>query len=346
MFWAGDGIQAWLQLLLHLLRSKDSDVLVLDEPDLYLHADLQRRLTRLLESREAQTITATHSPEMLGEASPESLIWVDKSRRRGVRPPDDAAIGELARTIGSQFNLRLAKALKARVVLFVEGDDMKIIRDIAKIAGLTRFANEIGLAIVPLGGFSRWGDVTPFQWLNDHFLGGSVSGYVVLDRDYRSDSETRQVRDSLRAAGVNVHVWKHKELESYLLVPSTLARVSGASPDWTTQHLRAIADGMEHSVGARMIVERQQRGRRDRAVQIAEAASRDFAAAWEDEQGRCLLCPAKDVLSALNRDLQTAGHRPVSARTLAKRMRRDEIAPEMLNLLSRIEEELATPAHR
>jgi predicted ATPase len=87
VFWAGDGIQVWLQLLLHTFRLRNASTIVLDEPDVYLHADLQRRLVRLLESLSGQTITATHSPEILAEASPEAVIWVDKTRRRGVRAP-------------------------------------------------------------------------------------------------------------------------------------------------------------------------------------------------------------------------------------------------------------------
>lgn len=33
VFWAGDGIQVWLQLLFHIGRLGSSDVLVIDEPD-------------------------------------------------------------------------------------------------------------------------------------------------------------------------------------------------------------------------------------------------------------------------------------------------------------------------
>jgi hypothetical protein len=64
LFWAGDGVQVWIQLLLHLFRNRDRDVIVLDEPDLYLHADLQRRLVRIMESLPAQTIAASHSAEV------------------------------------------------------------------------------------------------------------------------------------------------------------------------------------------------------------------------------------------------------------------------------------------
>jgi hypothetical protein len=53
IFWVGDGMQIWLQVLLHVFRHKEADVILLDEPDVFLHADLQRRLVRLLEEQSA-----------------------------------------------------------------------------------------------------------------------------------------------------------------------------------------------------------------------------------------------------------------------------------------------------
>jgi hypothetical protein len=47
--WVGDGMQVWVQLLLHLFRRQRNATIILDEPDVYLHADLQRRLVRLLD---------------------------------------------------------------------------------------------------------------------------------------------------------------------------------------------------------------------------------------------------------------------------------------------------------
>jgi hypothetical protein len=46
--WAGDGLQIWIQLLFHVWRLRDSETLVLDEPDVFLHPDLQRRLIHIL----------------------------------------------------------------------------------------------------------------------------------------------------------------------------------------------------------------------------------------------------------------------------------------------------------
>src|SRR5579859_4031623 len=48
LFWAGFGFQVWCQLLTHILRAETATVLVIDEPEIYLHPDLQHQLLSLL----------------------------------------------------------------------------------------------------------------------------------------------------------------------------------------------------------------------------------------------------------------------------------------------------------
>ena len=42
IYWAGFGFQVWCQMLTYIIRSSDDSLLVVDEPDIYLHSDLQR----------------------------------------------------------------------------------------------------------------------------------------------------------------------------------------------------------------------------------------------------------------------------------------------------------------
>ena len=44
IYWAGFGFQVWCQVLTHLRHASDAGLVVVDEPEIYLHADLQRRL--------------------------------------------------------------------------------------------------------------------------------------------------------------------------------------------------------------------------------------------------------------------------------------------------------------
>jgi hypothetical protein len=227
LVWAGDGVQVWLQLLYHIYRVRDFDTIVLDEPEVYLHPDLQRRLVHLLEATERQVILATHSAEVITEADPKLITLVEKSRKGALRAKSNAELQLMSSALGSAFNLRLAKALKSEVALFVEGDDMSIVSRLARTLDFQAVANERGVTIIPLKGYSRWGGVTPFAWLARELLSDAIRIFVVLDRDYRPDSVIAEVEQAFGKENITAHVWRRKELESYLLTPEVIARLAG-----------------------------------------------------------------------------------------------------------------------
>jgi hypothetical protein len=338
--WAGDGIQIWLQLLLHVFRLRERDVVVLDEPDVFLHPDLQRRLVRLLDSLPGQSITATHSSEVLLEAPPESVVWIDKSRKRSVSGPSPTALAGLTEAIGSGFSMRLARALRAKCALFVEGDDARILRHIASITGAARVATETGIVVIPLKGFDNWEHVEPFSWMTDALLDSSVQIFVLLDRDYRTDTQCREIQRRLRASNVKCHVWNRKELESYLLEAEPISRLSGADVDLVEEALAAAADENEDYVFSQVMVEALRRLPRDRQAQAAAEARQAFDALWRDRATRKWVAPPVKVLHGLNRRLAASGYRPTSFTAIASQMWAPEVPPEMANFLDRIEETL------
>jgi energy-coupling factor transporter ATP-binding protein EcfA2 len=61
-------------------RARNAATLILDEPDVYLHADLQRRLIRCLNVGRSQVIVATLSVEIISEVVPDQILVVDKRR--------------------------------------------------------------------------------------------------------------------------------------------------------------------------------------------------------------------------------------------------------------------------
>lgn len=224
--WAGDGIQIWLQALFHLWRQRESDVIILDEPDVFLHPDLQRRLARTLFGTSKQTVVATHSVEILAEAEPGSAVWIDRSRRSSERPRADGSLALVGRRLGSGYELGVGRALRSSRVLFVEGDDGPILAHLARRLGVSAVASSDNYATVPLGGFSR-------NWLAGAFtetmdaLGTGVATYVILDGDLRCQDAVELVTNELRKAGAKVHVWNRRELENYLLAPSAIAKMAG-----------------------------------------------------------------------------------------------------------------------
>ena len=339
LFWVGDGMQIFVQILTHLWRLRSADVVILDEPDLYLHADLQRRLVRLLDSTTAQTITATHSSEMLAEASSESVVWVDKTRRRAVRRPNPASLEDLSAQIGSSFNLRLATALRARTVVFVEGDDMSVIRELAKTIGADHLASERNCAVIEIKGFTNWVRVEPFKWFVSDFLDDSVDVFVLLDRDYRADADVGEVHSTLEAIGIRAHIWRRKELESYLLDPTALARVSKSSPSYISSQLESITDNMTEDVLAQFAEKRHffsPSDKKDLARTIRETNT-ELRPRVVDPVWRLHRYPAKAILNALNEDLQQAGHTTVSTKYLARHLLPSEIPEEMRNWLNEVD---------
>ena len=348
LFWIGDGMQVWLQLLAHLYRAQGNDAIILDEPDLYLHADLQRRLVRLLESLNVQTIAASHSAELLTEAAPRAVTWIAKERRRAVRAPDERLLGQLSDAIGSQFNLRLARTLRARAVLFVEGEDLSMLRHFARTLDAGEFTRETALVTVPLRGFSNWEHVEPFSWLVRNLLEDSVRVLVVLDRDYRTPRQCEAVRSRLRDVGVDCHVWLRKELESYLLEPTVIARIAGAPTDAVRSALLQCAEEQRGAIFARQLAERTatEVTARRHAVNITEAHQRDFDRAWRSVDQRPYLCNAKELLASLNRWLTANGYKALGLDQIARRMTREEIPDEMVQVIGAAEALLQARAPR
>lgn len=339
LVWAGDGVQVWLQLLAHIYRVRDRDVIVLDEPEVYLHADLQRRLMRLLESTGAQTILASHSTELIAEADGRATTLVDRTRRRAIRPRSEAEFETLSSMLGTAFNLRLAKALRSRVAVFVEGGDMAVLRQIARRLSLRALEREEGVTVIPLNGYTGWRNVEPFRWLTEEILPNALQTFVILDRDYRSTRERERVMNSLEAVGVGGHVWLRKELESYLLSPSLIARVSGSSQEQIIDWLEEITLGMGTDVFSRQLQERlaEEVDAHHHAVSVTAAFKDAFELEWIDATSRLFACPAKQVLSLLNQRLQGSGFKPVSVPGLARSIRVNEVPEEMGDLLSRID---------
>ncbi len=340
IYWAGDGLQIWFQLLFHIWRHADVGSLIIDEPDVYLHPDLQRRLVKILESSESQVILATHAPEVLAESNRESVIVLDRARRSSKRVSNDTELSTLNSALGSGFNLRLAKALRSRAALFVEGQDMKILSNLAKTVGASKFYREDGLTVIPMGGSSKRQLAQSFGFLNESILGSSVRVGVLLDRDFLDDSTAVEIVDEFRVHAVFAHVWKMHEIENYLISPSAIARLSGlAEADIDTLLDSVLVELKEASFA--QIVARELESSRKRGEHAATTYSRVrmwFDKEWDsDPIWRIKTLPGKDILAHLNFEIQSRKGKAVSARALSSSLKRSEISDEMQTTLLHIE---------
>ncbi len=152
LFWAGLGFQIWCQLLTHISRCRESDMLIVDEPEVYLHPEVQRRLLGILREVRPDILLATHSVEILSEADPSEILLVDKSQFSARRLRDIEGVQQALDEIGSIQNITLTELARNRRLVFVEGlDDYKILRRFAKILGLNELAAGIGITALESG---------------------------------------------------------------------------------------------------------------------------------------------------------------------------------------------------
>ena len=227
LYWSGLGFQIWCQLLTHISRCSKSDMLIVDEPEVYLHPEVQRQLLGILREVHPDIVLATHSVEILGEADPSEILLVDKTRRSARRLRDIEGVQQALDNIGSIQNITLTELAKNRRLVFVEGlRDYKIVRRFAKTLGFTELATGSGMTAVESGGFESWRKIQALAWGLRRTLGSKLKIAVIYDRDYRCGEESNQRKTELETEVQFAHFHNQKEIENYLLLPQVLERAA------------------------------------------------------------------------------------------------------------------------
>ncbi len=225
LFWAGFGFQIWCQLLTHISRCNESNLIVIDEPEVYLHPDVQRQLLGILRDVNPDIVLATHSTEILGEADPSEILLIDKEKRSAKRLKDIEGVQQALDSLGSIQNLTLTQLARTRKILFVEGsNDFKILRRFAKLVGLLELSAGTDLTPFESGGFSSWERVNALSWGLRNTLGADISIGAVYDHDYWCNEQILETQESLQNELAFAHIHRRKEIENYLLIPSVLSR--------------------------------------------------------------------------------------------------------------------------
>lgn len=85
IYWVGYGFQIWCQLLSYIARIEGVSILIVDEPDIYLHPDLQKKFIKLVRDLECQIVLATHSMAIVNEAKYDEVVMIDKSKNLSSR---------------------------------------------------------------------------------------------------------------------------------------------------------------------------------------------------------------------------------------------------------------------
>jgi energy-coupling factor transporter ATP-binding protein EcfA2 len=347
--WAGFGFQVWLQLMLQMLRGSSTSVLVLDEPDIYLHADLQHKLLSLVKANFGQCFIATHSTEIVNEASPNDILTIKKGGRSAKRVTSDGAYSFLFSLLGSSENAEFARMARAKRIVFFEGKDRRIIRKLAgKLPG-AKTLEDPDTIYTQIEGASQWRRVVDTDWTMQKIFGMEVKIAALFDRDYMAQDEVEEFINKVSSDRVICCVLRRKEIENYFLLEGALERsvISSLkkrdvqlSPERVTAKLASLTESYFGDVQAQFIAHALEAGRKKRSGEAPSTtigrATKEFEKIWNDLGGRFEIIPGKRYFADVARWLQQEYGASLTLSQVGDAIRQHEIPNDLGDVFQQI----------
>jgi len=354
LYWAGFGFQIWCQLLTHIIRASEASLIVVDEPEVYLHPDIQRQLLGLLRSYNSDVLVATHSAEVISEADPSEILLVDRNQESAQRLKVIEGVQAVLYSIGSLQNITITRLARNRRLLFTEGEkDFGILREFARLCGMSELAAGCDITIVSSGGQSSKDRVKNVAWAFEKTLSMPLSIAAVYDRDFLSAEEVADNSTELLTRLSLVHYLQRKEIENYLLSAEVLQRalqsaladkarrtgLSAELPLDVSKALERITSAQKSYLLAQYIANRVEylSQIKKSAATITQETAEWFESAWENTNMRMTLVSGKQTLQELRTEIQNKHSISMANHRIVESFRTSEIPEELTNLLSSLE---------
>ncbi len=353
LYWSGYGFQVWLQMITHVMRGTKASILVLDEPDIYLHPDLQRKLLRMVRQRFGQSFVATHSVEIINEGEPGEVVTVHPDFKAGKRVLTDEDYQALFNYIGSFENIDFSRLGRARRIVFFEGKDKKLLRRYAQKLGATNFANDLDTLVLQSGGFGQWRRVKDVAWTFTEVLKLKIDIFALFDRDYRSKEEVDQFLAQMLENKIKCFVLQRKEIENYALTKENLIRVivdrqkerlleeKWLSLKQITRMVDAVSNNLKNETLAQTVGEKikylNTTGDKTDPATTTKMVTVDLESAWKDINQRFKLIPGKEFIANLSTQLQQQKGFSVTIAMLIDGIYKEEIGDDLVKIISELE---------
>lgn len=354
LYWAGFGFQVWCQTLTHIVRESGKTLVIVDEPEIYLHPELQRHLTSILREAGPDILTATHSSEIVSEADPQEILLVDKHKQSARRIGAAEGVQSALTSLGSLHNVALTQLSRTRRAVCTEGQDFRILRWFAGRMGYKRLSAAADITLIQLGGFLPAAQIKSFCAGMREVLSLPVTFFGVFDRDYKCDDEVADIEATLKKSFERLHKLHRKELENYLLVPAGLDRaiaraiednvarggIAPSSVDPAADTLRRLSDPLKSEILAKYAgaaIDYASGSTPKATNTLTKAAVDDFESKWASLNSRIDLLPGKQLLSMFNADIQKRYKVQVTPRLIVGSLHKNEIPMDMQRLLRDLE---------
>jgi hypothetical protein len=354
LYWSGFGFQVWCQMLTFMVMNREASLFIIDEPDIYLHSDLQRQLVTILRTLGPDILLATHSTEIVTEADPNEILVVTKTARSAKRIKDPAQLQSIFSVLGSNLNPTLTQIARSKRVVFVEGKDFQLLGRFASRLGFRDVATRSHFAVVPTQGFNPT-RARMFVEGMEATLSSRVAAAVIFDRDYRCEDEIANDVGELQTFTNYAHILSKKELENYLLVPDALGRaVSTRIEDRNrrTGGLESFSEDVEDRLtlitdAMRLDVQAQYLERRRPYAKAADTSLdettitrnllEEFDEAWGTLLGRLAIVPGGEVFARFNSYIQDTYRVTVTSHQIVAAMDDSDVPEELKVIIARLD---------
>lgn len=282
----GSGVREALRLVLDY-EFERPEILLVEEPEVHLHPALETALMQYLKgiSNHSQVFLTTHSTNFLDIGSLENVFLIRKGDETAVQRLDVNAAEE---AIPEELGLRLSSLFMFDRLVFVEGpSDEQILRTFADTMNVS--FGQASLGFVTTGGarnFTHYATAATLSFLRKR----NVRTVFVLDRDERDLQDLKDLQG--RVDGVSeVQLLQRRELENYLLNPSTLSRFievksngsSRPTPEEITSAIDEVCEELFPTAVERRILKRTCRPVIPNRNPVMNRGERDFDDALRNE---------------------------------------------------------------
>ena len=184
----GHGLQMWLQIVWFLARTPEDHIVVLDEPDVYVHPEQQARILPILRGRYRQCLISTHSPAILSDTSTNETLRIHRATtvsRPGLTDVEHEVLVREAMTSARQSELGSAHAIALEEA---SGDDFD----------------------------PRTVEIRVVVYDNARFVLIDADGYVLIEIDAQGRERGRTARETLNVQRVSIETAHPDDIEVFV----------------------------------------------------------------------------------------------------------------------------------
>ena len=335
----GSGIQMWLQIIWFLCKSKDSLTVILDEPDVYMHPDLQIKLLRLVKNRFYQVIIATHSVEIISDVDVNNIVLIDKEKKNISYANESLAVQNIIDSIGGVQNLALMRLGSAKKCLFVEGNDSEYLSLFEKQLNPKSVFSIKDLPCITLNGKANLVQAYGAAELLYQESKDSIKCLCILDGDYQSEESKITLIKQAADKHLCLHIWKRKEIENYILEPHVLYRIiqkrnQGLSYDAFLQEFSNVIDSCYDSVFDLVSTQFKIESGKLEIKTCNELAREYLREQWEGLEGKISLVKGKNVLPKIIEMMKNKYSTKTSVNKIISEFTKDDMDAELVTVLN------------